>query len=338
MTKLIPEKPVILTGVKPTGKLHIGNYIGAISNWRQMIEENECLFFIADLHCLTITPDPVETLAITRDQILWYIACGLDPKKCHIFLQSHITGHTELGWVLGCLSSVGQLERMTQYKDLVIKGENAYGGMMFYPVLMAADILIYNADKVPVGEDQKQHVELTRDLAEKFNRVYCSKEAPLFSVPEPIIPKAGARIMSLKDPMRKMSKSDEENGGCILLEDTPDKIRKKIMGAVTDSGSEIKYSEDKPGVSNLLEIMSVLGGKPILQLEAEMVGKRYGDLKKAVADTVVEALAPIQAKHKELASNPAYIAQILADGAAYAQPRARATMKKVYELVGLMGR
>jgi tryptophanyl-tRNA synthetase len=336
MSAQISHKPVVLTGIKPSGKLNIGHYIGAVNNWRKMIEENDALFFIADLHCLTTTPDPAETAHLTRELILWYISCGLDPARCHIFLQSHVQGHTELGWILGCLTPVGQLERMTQYKDYLAKGKNAQGGLLYYPVLMAADILIYNADKVPVGDDQKQHVELCRDLAEKFNRTYCPADAPLFRVPEPIIAKVGARIMSLKDPEAKMSKSDDGQDGNILLEDSPEKIRKKIMSAVTDSGSEIVSRDDKPGIKNLLTIVSALTGKPIAQLETEYKGMRYGDFKKAVADVVVNTLAPIQARYAELKANPTYLDQVLREGAAYAQPRASATMQKVYQAVGLL--
>jgi tryptophanyl-tRNA synthetase len=332
MSTSAKPKPVILTGIKPTGKLHIGNYIGAINNWRKMQDDYDALFFIADLHTLTITPPPETNRALVRENILWYLACGLDPKKCRIFLQSHVTGHTELGWILGCVTPVGQMERMTQYKDFIAKGKNAYGGLLFYPVLMAADILIYNADIVPVGEDQKQHVELTRDVAEKFNRVY----SPLFKVPECVLSKIGARIMSLKDPSSKMSKSDEDQGGVVLLEDTPEIIRKKIMSSVTDSGSEIVAREDKPGITNLLTIHSALSGKSIAELEAEFKGQQYGAFKKAVADVVVNTLAPIQAKYKELAARPEYLKQVLAEGAAVAQKRADAMMENVYKAVGLL--
>jgi len=329
-------KPIILTGIKPTGKLNLGHYIGAVNNWRKMINEYDSLFFIADLHSLTVSPDPKEISSLTRELIMWYIACGLDPKRCHIFLQSHVDGHTELGWILGCLTPVGQLERMTQYKDYMAKGKNAYGGLLYYPVLMAADILIYNADVVPVGDDQKQHVELARDIAEKFNRVYCTPEAPMLKVPEPVTQKVGARIMSLKDPTKKMSKSDDDQAGNILLEDAPELIRKKIMSAVTDSGSEIVAREDKPGITNLLAIFSVLSGRSVAEIEAEFKDKRYGDFKKAVADVVVNTLAPVQARYKELEANPAYLQQVLAEGAAYVQPRANAMIEKVYKAVGLL--
>ena len=332
------HKKSLLTGIKPSGKLNIGHYIGAVNNWRTMIEDFDALFMIADLHSLTVTPKPDELRSHTRELLLWLIACGLDPKRCKIFLQSHVTGHTELGWVLGCLTPVGQLERMTQYKDYLAKGRDAYGGILFYPTLMAADILMYNPDAVPVGDDQKQHVELTRDLAEKFNRIYCTPEAPLFRMPEPVTVKVGARIKSLKDPESKMSKSDDEQGGNILLEDAPEAIRKKIMSAVTDSGSEVLAREDKPGVTNLLTIMSALGGKPIAQLEAEFKGQNYGAFKRAVADTVVQTLEPVQAKYRELKDNPGYLQQVLAEGAAEAQKRADTMMAKVYKAVGLMAK
>lgn len=331
-------KKVILTGTKPTGNLHLGSYIGALNNWRKMQDDYDALFFIADLHTLTITPNPEENLKLVRENILWFLACGLDPKRCHIFLQSHVIGHTELAWILGCITPVGQMERMTQYKDTLAKGKNAYGGLLYYPVLMAADILIYNADIVPVGEDQKQHVELTRDLAEKFNRTYCTPEAPLFKVPDCVVPKVGARIMSFKNPAQKMSKSDDDQGGNILLEDAPAVIRKKIMSAVTDSGSEVVAREDKPGITNLLTIHSALSGRSIAELEAEFKGQNYGSFKKAVADVVVSALEPIQARYRELSAQPDYLKQVLAEGAAYVQPRADAMMAKVYQTVGLIGR
>jgi tryptophanyl-tRNA synthetase len=227
---------------------------------------------------------------------------------------------------------------MTQYKDYIAKGRDAYGGLLCYPILMAADILIYNADCVPVGEDQKQHVELARDLAGKFNHIYCTPENPMLKLPEPVIAKVGARIKSLQDPESKMSKSDSDQGGNILLEDSPDVIRKKIMSAVTDSGSEVVAREDKPGVTNLLTIMSALSGKTIPELEAEFVGKRYGDFKKAVAEVVVEALKPAQERYAELKKDESYLRKVLADGAAYAQPRANETVRKVYEAVGLIGK
>ncbi len=328
-------KPVILTGIKPTGKLHIGNYIGAINSWRKMQDNYDALFFIADLHSLTITPTPDEIRRDTRDLILWMLAGGLDPKRCHIFLQSHVPGHAELAWVLGCLTPVGQMERMTQYKDYVARGINAYGGILYYPVLMAADILLYNADVVPVGEDQKQHVELTRDLAEKFNRVYAS-ERPFFKVPECVLNKVGARVMSLQSPEKKMSKSDDDPQGTILLEDAPEIMRKKIMSAVTDSGCEVLAREDKPGIGNLLTIMSALGGKSIPELEKEFAGKKYGEFKKAVAETVLEAMAPVQARYRELNADEAYLQKVLADGAAYVRPRAAAVLQAVYERIGLI--
>jgi tryptophanyl-tRNA synthetase len=332
MTEPTAKKPIVLTGVKPTGRIHIGQYIGAVNNWRKMIEDTNALFFIPDMHCLTLTPKAEEVSYLTREVILWYIACGLDPAKCKIFLQSHVIGHTELAWILGCLAPVGQMERMTQYKDYIAKGIPAQGGILYYPILMAADILIYNADLVPVGEDQKQHVELTRDLAQKFNRIY----GELFKVPDVYVPPVGARIMSLTNPTSKMSKSDEALGGNILMEDTPDKIRKKIMSAVTDSGSEIVARADKPGITNLLTIQATLTGRTIAEVEAEYAGKRYGDFKKGVAEVVVETLRPIQARHDELAKDPEYLRKVLADGAAYAQARANPLMEKVYRAVGLL--
>src|SRR5210317_881530 len=259
------DHKVILTCAQPSGQLHLGNYFGALQNWASMIDDFECFFGIVDQHAITVPYVPADLRKSTYRNLALYIACGLDPVKCHLFCQSHVIGHTELAWILGCLCPVGQLERMTQYKDKSQRQDGGFigAGLLNYPVLMAADILLYNADRVPVGQDQKQHVELCRDLAIKFNNTY----SETFNVPEVYIPKTGARIKSLQAPDKKMSKSDTNQAGCVYLLDTPSIIRKKIRSAVTDSGTDVRSAPDKPGISNLLTIMSAATGKSIDELE-----------------------------------------------------------------------
>ncbi|MDX2108804.1 MAG: tryptophan--tRNA ligase [Verrucomicrobiota bacterium] len=328
------EKKVVLTCAQPTGRLHLGNYLGAVRNWVKLIEEYECYYGIVDLHAITLPYVPAELRKSCLETLALYIACGLDPARCHLFLQSHVTGHTELSWVLGCITPLGQLERMTQFKDKSRnRGESVGSGLLFYPVLMAADILLYNADFVPVGEDQKQHVELCRDIAEKFNTTY----SDTFKLPEPLIPAVGARIKSLQDPTRKMSKSDENQNGCLYLLDEPAVLRKKIMSAVTDSGSEILAREDKPGVSNLLTILSAVTGREIADLETEYNGQvNYGQFKAAVADAVVVAFEPIQQRYKTIVADKAYLEGVMKTGAEAAQRRANRMMSKVYRKCGFI--
>ncbi len=330
------KKPVVLTCMQPTGKLHLGNYLGAARNWARMIDDYECYFGIVDLHAITMPYDPAELRRSTLDCAAQYIACGLDPEKCRIFLQSRVTGHTELAWILACLTPVGQLERMTQYKDKSRKqtGELIGSGLLFYPVLMAADILIYNADSVPVGEDQRQHVELTRDIAIRFNNTY----SETFKVPGVDIRSSGARIMSLQNPENKMSKSENDLGGTLFITDPPDIIRKKIKSAVTDSGSEIAAREDKPGISNLLEIMSAAARRSISDLENEFRGKGYGEFKAAAAEAVVEMLQPVQEKYTAIKDDKNYLLEVLNKSAAAAQKRANKTMAKVYRKAGFLER
>lgn len=333
-----PEnRKVILTCAQPSGHLHIGNYFGAIRNWAAMIDDYECYFGIVDQHAITVPYVPAELRQATYRNLALYIACGLDPAKCHLFCQSHVTGHTELAWILGALCPVGQLERMTQYKDKTQRaGSGGFigAGLLNYPVLMAADILIYNADRVPVGEDQKQHVELCRDLAVKFNNTY----SETFRVPEVYIPQTGARIKSLQDPERKMSKSDPNQSGCVYLMDPPKTIRKKIRSAVTDSGTEVRASEDKPGISNLLSILSAATGKPVAALEAEFAGSQYGPFKDAVADAVIAALEPIQTRFEAIKDDKAYLDSVFKEGATAAQRRANRIMGKVYRKAGFVPR
>lgn len=336
------EKPVILTCAQPTGKLHLGNYLGAIRNWVSYLEDFECYFGIVDLHAITVPYAPADLRKSSLDCVAQYMACGLDPAKCHLFLQSHVIGHTELAWVLGCLTPLGRLERMTQFKDKSRKQEEEGSagfigsGLLTYPVLMAADILLYNADRVPVGEDQKQHLELTRDIATKFNETY----SPTFNVPEVDIPKLGARVMSLQNPQAKMSKSDQNQNGVLYLMDEPEMIRKKIQSAVTDSDSERHISADKTdsGIPNLLRILSAVSGKTIEGLETEFKDASYADFKAAVAGGVLSLLEPIQAKYHELASNKALLTQTLKEGADAVQKRAYKTLGKVYRKAGFVER
>jgi tryptophanyl-tRNA synthetase len=326
------EKKVILTCAQPTGHLHLGNYFGAIRNWATMIDDFECFFGIVDLHAITVPYVPAELRQATYRNLALYIACGLDPKKCHLFSQSHVIGHTELAWILGCLCPIGQLERMTQYKDKSQRQDSGFigSGLLNYPVLMAADILLYNADRVPVGEDQKQHVELCRDLAIKFNNTY----SETFKVPEVYIPKTGARIKSLQDPTKKMSKSDPNQSGCVYLLDPPKTVRKKIRSAVTDSGSKVETGDDKPGITNLLAILSSSTGQPVPEIEKAFEGSQYGPFKDAVADAVIEALEPIQATYEEIHKDKAYLDSVFKEGAEIAQKRAYKMLSKVYRKAG----
>jgi|TARA_B110000438_G_scaffold302658_2_gene361065 tryptophanyl-tRNA synthetase len=329
-------KPVILTCAQPSGLLTLGNYFGALKNWATMIDDYECFFGIVDMHSITVPYTPADLRKSTYATLAMYIACGLDPERSHLFAQSHVTGHTELGWILGCICPLGQLERMTQFKDKSSRQAKGFigSGLLTYPVLMSADILLYNADRVPVGEDQKQHVELCRDLAQKFNSTY----SDTFKVPEVYIPKVAARVMSLQEPTRKMSKSDPNQQGSIFLLDPPDVIRKKIKSAVTDSGSEVRAGPDKPGVTNLLGILSAATGKSIQDLETEFEGQQYGPFKAAVAEAVVEMLTPIQARYAEVAGDKAYLNEVLKAGAEAAQKRAYKTLGKVYRKTGFVER
>lgn len=346
-------KPVILTCAQPTGVLTLGNYLGAVRNWSEMLDLNECYFGIVDLHAITTPSEPAILRQNVYQCVAQYIACGLDPQKCHQFVQSHVMGHTELAWVLTCITPIGELQRMTQFKDKAGKlgfkvSESSDGddikfehqgaraqasinaGLLCYPVLMAADILLYNANRVPVGEDQRQHLELCRDLAQRFNHQY----SETFVIPEPFVPKTGARIMSLAEPTRKMSKSDENEKATIYILDEPDQIRKKLASAVTDSGSEIKSNAEKPGISNLLSIHSALSGKSITDLEDHFLGKGYGELKSELTDLISESLAPVRARYKELIEDKPYLKSVLAEGAGAAQKRAYKILSKVYRKVG----
>jgi len=329
-------KKVILSGIQPSGDLTLGSYLGAIKNWAQLAKDYECYFCIVDMHAITVRQNPAELRKHTLEQLAQYIAAGLDPDECALFVQSHVSAHAELGWVLQCYTMYGELSRMTQFKDKSAKHtENINAGLFTYPSLMAADILLYQADLVPVGEDQKQHVEITRDIANRFNGIY----GDTFKMPEPYIPKVGARIMSLQEPENKMSKSDKGSGNCIYLMDKPDEIMRAFKRAVTDSETVVKYDvKNKPGVSNLMQIYGCATGKNFAEIEAEFLGKGYGDFKTAVGESVVELLRPIREKSEELLKNKDYLAEIYKKGAEKASRTANKTLRKVYKKVGFVER
>lgn len=328
-------KKTIFSGVQPSGKLTLGNYLGAIRNFPILQEEYNCIYCVVDMHAITVRQDPAQLRKQTLEVLAQYIACGLDPDKSTLFIQSHVPAHAELGWVLNCYTMFGEASRMTQFKDKSSKhADNVNVGLFDYPVLMAADILLYQTELVPVGVDQLQHIELARNIAQRFNGVY----SDTFKMPEPYIPKAGAKIMSLADPTRKMSKSDENQNGFILLMDKPEDIMRKFKRAVTDSDSRIIMSEDKAGVSNLITIYSLATGKTVEEVEAEFVGKGYGEFKPAVGEAVVELLRPIREKTEDLLKNKDYLESVYREGANKASYMARKTLDKVYRKVGFVKR
>ena len=328
------KKPVMLSGIQPSGELHLGNYLGAIKNWGELAEQYDCYYFMADMHTITVRQNPADLRRRTVQQLAQYIACGLDPEKNTLFIQSHVPAHAQLGWVLNCYTMFGELSRMTQFKDKSSKHtDNINGGLFTYPALMAADILLYQPDFVPVGEDQKQHCELTRDVAIRFNNLY----GDVFKVPEPYIPKVGARVMSLGIPTSKMSKSDPQ--GCVFLMDSPDEIARKFKRAVTDSDTEncVRYDpENKPGVANLMSIYSSVTGKTFDEIESEFEGKGYGAFKPAVGDAVIETLRPIREESERLLKDKAYLQGIYKDGAEKASRVANRTLRKVYKKIGFV--
>ncbi|RDC51082.1 tryptophan--tRNA ligase [Acinetobacter sp. RIT592] len=327
------EKKIIFSGAQPSGKLTLGNYLGAIKNWKELQEDYNCYYSVVDLHAITVPQEAKNLRANTMQLLAQYMASGLDPEKNTIFIQSHVSCHTELMWILNTMTYMGELSRMTQFKDKSQKSEaNLNAGLFTYPVLMAADILLYQTDLVPVGEDQKQHLELARDLANRFNNRY----SPTFKVPEPYIPKAGARVMSLQEPTKKMSKSDENENGYILLVDDADTIRRKIKRSVTDSVGVVRYSDEQPGIKNLLDIYSKLDNKSIEDVVTMYEGKGYGDFKNDVAEVIVETLKPIKDQYEYLLSNKDYLEDIYAKGAQKAEYQARKTLRKVYKKVGLI--
>lgn len=327
-------KKTILSGIQATGNLTLGNYLGAIHHWIKMQEEYDCYYMIADLHSLTVRNDP-EILRKRAMQVLAiYVAAGLDPEKNTIFLQSQVDAHVKLNWILNCYTYMGELNRMTQFKDKSAKhADNINSGLFTYPVLMAADILVYNADLVPVGEDQRQHLEITRDIAERFNSIY----GETFVIPEAFIGKQGARIMGLQDPTAKMSKSSTNLNDVIFLNDVPEEIRKKLKKAVTDSENCVRYDkENKPGVSNLMTIYGLIQEKTMEQIEQEFAGKGYGEFKMAVAEAIIEKLEPLQKRYNELLENPGELKAIYEKGAKKASQRADKIVNEVYRKVGLI--
>ena len=327
------DKKVVFSGVQPSGNLTIGNYLGAIKNFSAFSDEYHCYYCVVDMHAITVRQVPAELRRRTYETLALYMACGLDPQKNTLFVQSHVPQHAELGWVLDCYTMFGELSRMTQFKDKSKKHENNINaGLFTYPALMAADILLYQADLVPVGHDQKQHLELTRDLASRFNTLY----SDTFKVPEPYIAKTGARIMSLQDPTHKMSKSDPNENSYILLLDPIDKIVKKIKRAVTDSDAVVKRGEGKEGVENLMSIYGAVTGKSFEEIELEFEGKGYGDFKSRVAEAVVSEIEPIQNKYFELMANKDYLESVFKSGAEKANYVAEKTLRKVYKKVGFI--
>jgi len=330
------SKPIVLSGCQPSGELTIGNYLGALKQWVDMQNEHECFYMLVDQHAITVRPEPEALRKATLDGLALYLACGVDPEKSTIFIQSHVPEHAQLSWVLNCYTQMGELNRMTQFKDKSQKSEqNMNSGLFTYPVLMAADILLYSADRVPVGEDQKQHLELARDIATRFNNLY----GGVFTVPDPYIPEHGARVMSLQDPLKKMSKSDDNNNNFIgLLEDTK-KITKKIKRAVTDSDEQanIYYNvAEKPGVSNLLSLLSCATGKSIESLVPDYEDKMYGHLKGDVAKAVVALLEPIQERYHQYREDETFLEQVMRDGAAKASAHASVILDKVYQAIGFV--
>ncbi len=332
---MINGKKVLYSGMQSTGNLTLGNYLGALKNWVTLNEEYECFYGVMDLHSLTVRQNPTELRQRARALYILYVAAGLDPEKNCIYFQSHVSGHAELAWLLNCFTYMGELNRMTQFKDKSAKhSDNINAGLYTYPVLMAADILLYQADVVPIGADQKQHLEITRDIAERFNSIY----GQVFTIPEPFIGKKGARVMSLQDPAKKMSKSDENPNASIFLTDDKDTIIRKFKRAVTDSDAIIRYGEDKPGISNLMEIYSATTGKSYDEIENEFNGKGYGDFKLAVGESVADILQPLQTRVAELTKDKAYIDSMIKMNDEKAQYISTKTLRKVQKKLGLTER
>lgn len=328
------SRKVLLSAVQPSNRLTIGNYLGAIRNWVQLQKEYDCVFFAVDLHAITVRQDPAVLREQTLRVIATYISCGIDPADSTLFVQSHVPAHAELAWVLSCFIGVGELSRMTQFKDKSRKQEAVSTGLLTYPALMAADILLYQADLVPVGQDQKQHVELTRDVAQRVNQTY---DAPLFRCPDPYVASVASRIMSLADPETKMSKSDPNPRSAIYLNDSNDSIKAKFRSAVTDSHGEVVYDESRPGVRNLIEIQSALTGESPALIVNRYAGKGYGYLKLDTADLVVSAVEPIRERTARLLADRNELENIIHQGAENARARARTTMRRLYEAVGFFG-
>ncbi len=327
------RKKIVFSGVQPSGNISLGNYIGALRNWVDMQDLYNCLYCVVDMHAITVRQDPKKLREQTLSLLALYIACGLDPEKNIMYIQSHVPQHAELSWILNCYTMFGELSRMTQFKDKSSKhADNVNAGLFDYPVLMAADILLYKTDLVPIGQDQKQHLELARNVAERFNGVHGNT----FTVPEPYIPKVGGRIMSLAEPEKKMSKSDENENAIVLLLDKPEAIMKKFKRAVTDSEAVVEYREGKHGINNLMTIYSIATGKSMDEITNEFAGRGYGDFKVAVGESVVEMLRPIREKTEELLKHPDYLESIYKNNAQRACVLAERTMEKVRKKVGFV--
>ncbi len=329
------KKKIVFSGIQPTGVFTLGNYIGAVRNWTKLQDDYNCLYCIVNSHAITVRQDAKELRKNTLNSYALMLACGVDPEKSIAFIQSHVPAHAELAWVLNCYTQFGELNRMTQFKDKSARyADNINAGLFTYPSLMAADILLYQTDVVPVGDDQKQHLEIARDIANRFNGAHGNT----FKVPEPYIPakKQGARIMSLQDPQRKMSKSDDNPKSCIFLLDEPNTIMKKFRSAVTDSDAQVRYGEGKDGINNLIGIYSVITGKTTEEIESEFAGRGYGDFKTAVGEAVCTEFAPIQARYKELLENKDYLENAYKQGAEKAAYFAKRTLDKVYKRVGFV--
>ena len=326
------DRKIILSGIQPSGNLCLGNYIGALKNWESLQEKYDSIFLVVDMHALTSIQSPSNLRNRCLSFVAQYVACGINPEKSTIAIQSHIHEHAELMWVLSSICYLGELNRMTQFKDKSKNQKNKNVGLFTYPVLMAADILLYQADLVPVGADQKQHLELSRDLAVRFNNKY----SETFKVPEPFIPKVGSRIMSLQDPLKKMSKSDENLNNIISLLDTDNDIKKKISRAVTDSGNEIKYLKEKPGLSNLIDIYASLTKESIKSIESNYLGKMYSVLKKDLTEIIINNLSPIRNEYNKIITDKTYLNDLLKKGSDNASYRARKTLSKVYRKVGFV--
>ncbi|GAB6168142.1 tryptophan--tRNA ligase [Clostridium carnis] len=335
MENTIENKKVIFSGIQPSGELTLGNYLGAIKNWVSLQDEFDCYFCVVDLHAITVRQEPKDLRKRTLEVLAIYIASGIVPEKNTLFIQSHVPAHSECAWLLTCNTYMGELSRMTQYKDKSQRyGDSICAGLFTYPVLMAADILLYNTDLVPVGQDQKQHLELSRDIANRFNNTY----SPTFKVPDPYIPKVGAKVMSLQDPTKKMSKSDDNANSYILIMDPPEVIRKKVSRAVTDSIGVINYCAEQPGVKNLIDIICAIKGSTPSELVEFYKGKGYADLKKDAAEAIIEELAPVQAKVNELLSNKKYLEEIYKSGADKANYVANKVLRKMQKKIGLIPR
>lgn len=328
------DKKVVYSGIQPSGSLTIGNYIGALSNFSELQEEYNCLYCIVDMHAITMPQEPKYLRKNTLDILSLYLACGLDPEKSIIYIQSHVPEHAELGWVLNTIASMGQLQRMTQFKDKSSKSKEVLAGILNYPVLMAADILLYQSAYVPVGEDQRQHIELTRDLAQKFN----SRYSDTFTIPDIMTPKVGARIMSLQDPQYKMSKSDSDENAFILILDDENAIRRKIKRAVTDSEGVIRYSTEQPGLKNLIDIYSSFSKLSVEEIVEKYKDLGYGKFKEDLAEVVVERLRPVQERFNAIRNDKEYLEKVYTEGAQKASALARKTLRKVYKKVGFIPR